>query len=806
MTDHEAPPMENHPDAAPGTSSLYLEGEKHHRAGRLQDAQRCYLDVTASDPGNADAWHMAGVVAGQLGNNPEGIQLIRRAIELQPGQSMFHYNLGLLLARQRNQERARDSFQKAIHLKPDFALAHASLGASLRDLGQPLDALAHLNEAVRLRPDLWSARLHIAAVQRSLGHTADAIASYMYVTQAQPDNGAVQMRLAELLLDQGRKREAAEHLEQAVRTRPLHAPTLNRLGDLLLAAGRPARAVDCYQESLRLAPAQIEVLNNLGIALKQCGRIRDAVETYQRALKITPNSPEIYANMGIALTAAGQTAKAIECYERALRHNPNFAEMHRLIGDLYKTEGDARKASEHYLHKLRIEPDDLTRVCLATVLPAVYESEDDLKDWRARFEDNVDRLVDAGVRVDPMKDVMPSTFYLAYQGYNDREVLQKLAMVYGPLPADLPPASASPSRDGRIRVGFLSRYLRDHTLGRFNGGVITNLSRERFEVTILSLGHYEDAIAQAIRGRADRYLVLPEEVGAARQALASVGLDALIFSGIGMDPLTYSLAYSRAAPVQCATWGHPVTSGTPAMDYYLSSELYEPDDPADHYSETLVRFHSLNTYYFRPALPEPRLARADYGLDADAHIYFCPQTLFKFHPDFDELLGEILRGDPGGRLLLLDTEQKMKDALMRRFTRTIPDVIGRIRFIGQLPHAKFVNLMALSDVMIDTTHFSGSNTSLEAIAVGTPVVTLPSPFRRGRFTAGYYRKMNVIDTIAEDREDYVRIALRLGTEPEYRKTISDKILAGGDHIFEDMESVRELEAFLERAVAQARDR
>ena len=65
-----------------------------------------------------------------------------------------------------------------------------------------------------------------------------------------------------------------------------------------------------------------------------------------------------------------------------------------------------------------------------------------------------------------------------------------------------------------------------------------------------------------------------------------------------------------------------------------------------------------------------------------------------------------------------------------------------------------------ADVLLDTFHFSGGNTSFEAFAVGTPVVTLPSGFLRGRFTAGLYRKMGVADLIAETAESYVDLALR----------------------------------------------
>src|SRR5262249_36956635 len=153
-------------------------------------------------------------------------------------------------------------------------------------------------------------------------------------------------------------------------------------------------------------------------------------------------------------------------------------------------------------------------------------------------------------------------------------------------------------------------------------------------------------LAQSIRQAADNYLVVPTHVRRARQTIADQKLDVLFYSDIGMDSHTYSLAFHRLARVQCVTWGHPVTTGVPNIDYFLSSELLEADDADGHYTEHLVRLPSLPTYYYRPQMPPQSRSRADYGLPGEGSLYLCPQSLFKFHPDFDVLLGAILSRDP----------------------------------------------------------------------------------------------------------------------------------------------------------------
>src|SRR5207253_11098850 len=108
-----------------------------------------------------------------------------------------------------------------------------------------------------------------------------------------------------------------------------------------------------------------------------------------------------------------------------------------------------------------------------------------------------------------------------------------------------------------------------------------------------------DATAQFIQEHVESYVELPVNLAAARRQIAEHGLDVLVYTDIGMEDLTYSLAFSRLAPVQCVTWGHPVTTGIPTIDYYLSSTLFETAEAQEHYTETLVRLPALPCYCYR---------------------------------------------------------------------------------------------------------------------------------------------------------------------------------------------------------------
>jgi predicted O-linked N-acetylglucosamine transferase (SPINDLY family) len=252
--------------------------------------------------------------------------------------------------------------------------------------------------------------------------------------------------------------------------------------------------------------------------------------------------------------------------------------------------------------------------------------------------------------------------------------------------------------------------------------------------------------------------------------------------------------------VQCVTLGHPVTTGFDTIDYFISSADLESDGAEQHYTETLVRLKNLPIYYYRPEPPAPLKERGHFGLANGDHVYACLQTLFKFHPAFDEILGGILRGDPRGTLVLSrGREPHCEELLRRRFAVTLPDVVDRIRFLPLLAYGDYLNVLALADVQLDTHPFGGGSTSYDGLAVGTPIVTMPSRLLRGRITWSFYQRMRVLDCVAETPQEYVQIALRLGTDPGYRESVRRKILDANGLLYEDLEGVRELERFLQRA-------
>ncbi|MCG8653904.1 MAG: DUF4915 domain-containing protein, partial [Pirellulales bacterium] len=570
------------------------------------------------------------------------------------------------------------------------------------------------------------------------------------------------------------------------------------LGDEHQRQQQWASAAAYYQEVLRVLPNHAAVAARLGDVLHHQGRYAEAEAAYKTSLDGDPGHAEVLMAYGNLLRELNRLDEARYKYEQALASEPGNAVVHANLAQTLSDLGFVNEAETHFVASNRIHPIPKAKIAAATMLPPIYQSMVDLEERRRRLFENIQALQVEGVRMDPTREVVPHLFYPAYQGLNDAGLYREYAQLFSSKEAE--EATATRKREGRIRLGILSEFFTDHTIGHLNRGLVEQLDRQDFHVTVLSAGVHDDPIARSFQEHADTYLVIPPHVPIARRQILDLRLDALIYTDLGMSAFTYSLAFSRLAPLQAVLWGHPQTTGIPAIDFFLSGEDLDPFDGQHAYTEQLVRLAGLQTYYYRPQRVRPRRTRDDFALPASGNLYGCPQSLFKFHPEFDELLAEILRGDPQGQLVLLEGKHPQWTNLLRqRWSGVMPDVMERIHFLPRISRPDFLHLLAECDVLLDPLHFGGGNTSFEAMSVGTPVVTMPSRYLRGRITLAQYAMMGLHDCVVGTKADYVTTAIRLGTDTDFRHDVSGAISETCPILFEHAESIRAIEDFLKSA-------
>jgi protein O-GlcNAc transferase len=536
------------------------------------------------------------------------------------------------------------------------------------------------------------------------------------------------------------------------------------------------------EEQFRLAlehnPRHVDALINLGGLLVQQGRFEEAIQRYSQALAIEPGRVNVLKDLA-------------QTHQRLDRLDDASVTLHKL-SELDKNDGSA--LLRNALLILSIIPD--------RDYPAQVREQ--MRDRLAAFDASGRSIADPGW--------FPGTyFYLSYHGLCNKGLHQAIARAH--LRAAPSLAWKSPNIDhwtgssGRVRIGIASTNLFNHSIGHTSRGLVEMLDRERFEVVVIRVGAAPaDDVAAAIDRAADQVLVIPPgDLQQAREAIAALSLDILFWQDIGMNPITYLLAFARLAPIQVTSFGHPDTTGIPNMDYFISSSLYELDGAQEDYSEKLVMLPDMGTlaYYYRPAMPA-EANRRDFGLDDDEHVYLCPQALFKLHPDMDDVLLEIVERDSRARIVLIEPSLRhMRTAIEARMTQLSPKLGERLTFIKSLPHTNYLRLLRCADVMLDTLHFNGQNTSLEGFAMGIPIVTLPGTLQRSRHTYGMYRAMNFMDLVADSKSDYAAKAVAVTTDPAFRAHCQSRIAESAGVLYENTAFVRHCEEAFVNMVEQA---
>ncbi len=517
-------------------------------------------------------------------------------------------------------------------------------------------------------------------------------------------------------------------------------------------------------------------------------------------LSLQARRAALLVDLGNLRQDQGRQEAAAVCYQRANEADPTCVAALQNLGYLLFNEGQTEKAATIYDRLLAFDSSPINQLLASSVLPIIYDSRGDVDFWRARQHRFLKAMVDSKSTVDATKSLVPTCFLAAYQGLNDRDIMQLRGKVIQG--HDFVSTKIRHARtDSRKRIGFLSAYFRDHTIGRLNLPRLRHVDRDQFHVTVILAAQQVDPISKEYQAAADDFVLLPRALPQAIQRLKELDLDVLIHADVGMDSLCSTLAFSRFAPVQAVTWGHPDTTGSSTIDYFLSSRDLEIKDADDHYTERLIRMPSLATLYDRPVRAAKIKTRRDFALPDDRNIYLCPQTLFKFHPDFDETLADILAADPKALLVLLDGRVgEWTHRLSKRMRRTIADFDKRSIFLKAMSRENFLDLLSAADVVLDPFHFGGGNSTLESVAVGAPTVTYPGDYLRSRITQAIYRQIGMDELIAKSPAEYAKLAVAIATNPPYRQSLSQQLIDRSASLFDNPAAMKDWNDILEALI------
>lgn len=719
------------------------KAQAFHRAGQFGLARSHYERAAKLDPGNADTWHLLGVATLQTGNAALAVKHLRTSIKIQP----------------------------------TFAEAQHSLGLAYRALGRNREAINAFLAALSARRGYVDAAFNLGVEFEAAGAPAEAESAYRKALELRVNHAQSALNLGNLLRVQGRLAEALPWLEAALRLEPDSAGANGGVALAMSELGRYAEVIRLARAAASLEPLQATWWKTLGVAQRLLHAIEAAIPNLRRALELQSDDATVGLELALALIEAGEVDEAKE-----------------LLASSCVPAGHAERV----------------RWLRALLLPTIYRDDADIDSARAQFAAGLEEL-HAGLDLESpsaieqalsaVSSVAP--FYLHYQPRDNTQLQTRFAELVARVMARaaaqlVEKCSWQPrAHGGRVRVGFVSSHLMQHTVSRYFTALITGLDPKQFDVRVWYGGSIEDTstrfiaakVAAFVRTRGDT-LILAREIREAQ-------LDVLVYPEIGMDPRHQVLAALRLAPVQCALYGHPVTSGTQTIDYFLSGEALEPVDGQRHYRERMIRFPGLGTQPLPPPSPGSGAWFDEY--ENGAPLLLCLQNFIKLAPEFDDVLARIA-AEAGARIGFFTRNPP----LMRRFRARIAQAFAArnldpdkmLVFLPAQSHADYLAGIARARLVLDSPWFSGGGTSLDALSVGTPVLAWDGVMARGRQTAGMLRMLGVEELIASDADDFVSKAAALVRDDALVARLRKRILQQKSVLFDEDAAVAAFAKFL----------
>ncbi len=333
-----------------------------------------------------------------------------------------------------------------------------------------------------------------------------------------------------------------------------------------------------------------------------------------------------------------------------------------------------------------------------------------------------------------------------------------------PLTEAAPPHQndADPAR--ALRVGYVSADFKQHSAVHGFGPVLAGHDRARFDVHLYDVDQEPDNPEDRVQGLFRDYPgatwhdVRGYDDAALAAKIRADGIDILVdlsgYSG-GGRPLLFA---RKPAPIQVSGFGYATGLGIDAMDYVVGDDVLIPEKHETHYHERVLRVPVFMPYEKAPPWPDvappPKLANGytTYGYLGRV-VKISPQALAAW--------AEILHRDPTSRLLLKGGEYQ-DAAIVRQITDALVALgvdAERIEIRQGTPRYDHLTAYGDVDVMLDPFPHNGGVTTVEAVLMGVPPITLLGDYVCGRVGASLMTALGFKAAVARTPFEYVNHAL-----------------------------------------------
>lgn len=650
--------------------------------------------------------------------------LCRQVLTQHPQNTDAHNLLALVTFRSGRGDEAIVLVHEAIRLDPRNAAYHANLGTMLLSQDRVEEAVAAYRQAVDLVPQNPELLKELANALIRAGHVQEAIAAFRQAITQRPDFLEALNSLGAALGDLGEFDEAIGVLRRAVGLWPDYRDAWNNLGNVLCKAGRAHEAKEAFAHILSRNPDDAIVLNNLGALYDGLSQHDQAVQMYRRAIAANPKFSEACHNLGVALQKQGKLEDGIDAFRSAISLKSDLAVSWINLGNSLRETGQLEEAFASLRRGLAIKDDASLSSTMLYLL---------------HFDPTISRR----------------QLFDEHRRWNEKYAR--------PLQSLIRPHGNDPDPNRRLRIGYVSPDLGNHSVGRFMVTLLGNHDHSNVQVFCYSDAPKPDPVLKCNRAQAD---VWRETQGLDDQHLADLiredRIDVLVDLTMHMVSDRMLMFARKPAPVQVTYLAYLGTTGLETMDYRLTDPHLDPPGSSDeYYSEESFRLP--RTYWCYNAPSEAPAAVAPPSASSGQITFGSMNNFGKVSAVILPAWIRILKEVPNSRLLLHSREGSHR----RRFCDLLESQgidRRRIDFIGFVGITAYFEACNRIDIALDTFPYPGGTTSCDTLWMGVPVVTLAGEAALSRAGVSILSNIGLPELIASDPDQYVRIARELASD------------------------------------------
>jgi len=794
--------------AATALQAQFNRGLALHQQGNLTEAERIYKNILRLQQNHFDALHLLGVIALQTEQTARGVDLITKAIRLNPTVAGVHSNLGNALRDLNRPEEAIASYDRAIALQPDYAEAHNNRGNALRDLNRPAEALASYDRALALRPNYAETHNNRGNALRDLKRFDEALASYDRAIALRPNYAEAHSNRGNALRSLRRHEAALASYDHAIALKPGYVEAYNNRGNALRDLKRFAEALASYDKAIALQPGYAEAYTHRGAALQDLERFDEALASHDKAIALNPGLADAHSNRGVTLLALKRPEEALASYDKALALDSGLAKAWLGRGNVLCEICHFEDSLAAYDKALALQSDLATawfgrgqvegkisrhEDALVTFDRALALDPDLAEAWLCRSNSllETNRTTEAINCIDKALSIKPDfrealthrVFALDFAEGVDIEGQQEARKLWwrriGAKIAEQCSVRHLNDRDPnrRLRIGYVSADFRVHSAALCFQPVLVNHDKSRFEITCYSSSAPEDDYTEHFRRAADRWhnvtRMSDSELCAQIQADQ---IDILVDLSGYTSGNRLGVFACKPAPIQVTAWGHATGTGMPTVDYLLSDPVTCPPAERHLFAEKVVDLPSVITI---APLPDPMPPSDPPVLSRGFVTFGVFNRTTKLSDAVIALWARILHAVPRSRILLKHHGFDVPAMRTRQAEKFAAHGIAtdRVAFLGTTPRRDHLATFKDVDISLDPFPQNGGISTWESMQLGVPVIAMLGNTIPSRVAGGILTSVGMGDWVADSDDGYLDVAVKFASMPAHLKELRHELPA-----------------------------